>query len=71
MNRVLSPEEQIRKLEAAEALANEASKSADIDRRLGAFLTYAGIADYSSGAPCGTDHPERPTGGGEETDVSA
>jgi len=46
MNRILSVEEQIQKLETAERLANEASKSPDIDRRLGAFLIYAGIMDF-------------------------
>jgi hypothetical protein len=46
MDRVLSTEEQIQKLEPAMHLANEASKSTDIDRRLGAFLLYAGMVDF-------------------------
>lgn len=46
MVRVLSTDEQIKKLEAAERLANDASRSADIDRRLGALLLYAGIVDF-------------------------
>lgn len=37
---------QITKLEMAERLALDASKSGDIDRRLGGFLIYSGIVDF-------------------------
>jgi hypothetical protein len=46
MTRILSSEEQIQKLQPAMRLANDASKSNDVDRRLGAFLLHAGIADF-------------------------
>lgn len=37
---------QIRKLTTVERLANRASESTHLDRRLGAFLLYAGLVDF-------------------------
>ena len=38
--------EQIEKLKKVELLANNASESMHLDRRLGAFLLYAGLTDF-------------------------
>lgn len=43
---MLNTDEQIKKLEAAENLADDASKSADVVRRFGAFLLHAGFVDF-------------------------
>jgi len=42
----LDTDGQINKLCIIDSIAESASKSADIDRRLGAFLLYAGFVDY-------------------------
>jgi hypothetical protein len=54
MNRInnskclLDTNSQITKLNRAYDIAEDASKSAEIDRRLGAFLLYAGFVDFSA-----------------------
>ena len=45
MVQTLNTDRQIDKLCTADNIAENASKSADIDRRLGAFLLYAGFVD--------------------------
>ncbi len=46
MKKVLNTDEQTEKLEQATRLAIDATMSSDIDRRLGAFLLYAGMVDF-------------------------
>lgn len=46
MERILTSNEQIRKLQTVGDMADEAAKSGAIDRRLGALVLYAGIVDF-------------------------
>lgn len=46
MAQILDSNGQIAKLDTANNIADDASRSADIDRQLGAFLLYAGFVDF-------------------------